>query len=80
MAPLVNPFQYHTIGSGAGGAGEATAPPSENKREPQPLPSQKFMYVSKHSNLPHLHVQFKMPRGTFKRLNNHLNQFQSTLF
>ena len=37
--PLVNPFQYHTIGSGAGGgAGEATAPPSENKREAQPLP------------------------------------------
>ena len=37
-SPLVNPFQYHTIGSGAGGAGEATAPPSENKTEAQSLP------------------------------------------
>ena len=38
--PLVNPLQYHIIGSGAGGggAGEATAPPSENEREVQPLP------------------------------------------
>ena len=41
--PLVNPFQYHNhiMGSGAGGgeggAGEVTAPPSENEREAQPL-------------------------------------------
>ena len=71
--PLVNPLQYHIIGTGAGGGGagggqgrlQLLRAKMRGKLSPSPLPSQKFMYVSKRSDLPPPHVQFKMPSPPF---------------